>query len=33
MARLVGHYTAGGHHDTCGHWHASVRFFFFNGFL
>lgn len=23
MARLVGHYTSGGHHDTCGHWHAS----------
>ena len=23
MARLVGHYTAGGHHDDCGHWHPS----------
>ena len=23
MGRLVGHYTAGGHHDECGHWHAS----------
>ena len=23
MARLVCHYTSGGHHDTCGHWHPS----------
>jgi hypothetical protein len=23
MGRLVSHYTAGGHHDTCGHWHES----------
>ena len=23
MARVVGHYTSGGHHDTCGHWHPS----------
>ena len=23
IGRLVGHYTAGGHHDECGHWHAS----------
>ena len=23
VGRLVGHYTAGGHHDECGHWHAS----------
>ena len=23
MGRLVGHYTAGGHHDECGHWHSS----------
>lgn len=20
---MVSHYTAGGHHDTCGHWHES----------
>jgi hypothetical protein len=23
MGRLVSHYTAGGHTDTCGHWHDS----------
>jgi hypothetical protein len=23
MTRLVAHYTAGGHHDSCGHWHPS----------
>eukprot|EP01052_Picozoa_sp_SAG31_P012228 SAG31_NODE_709_length_12683_cov_17.695248_7_plen_519_part_00 len=23
FARLVSHYTNGGHHDECGHWHAS----------
>eukprot|EP01051_Picozoa_sp_SAG22_P019205 SAG22_NODE_3474_length_1690_cov_1.503457_1_plen_169_part_00 len=23
VARLVAHYTAGGHHDVCGHWHPS----------
>ena len=23
VARLVAHYTTGGHHDECGHWHAS----------
>ena len=25
FARLVEHYTQGGHHDGCGHWHPSVR--------
>ena len=24
IGRLVGHYTAGGHHDECGHWHARL---------
>ena len=23
VARVVAHYTAGGHHDSCGHWHPS----------
>ena len=23
MARVVSHYTRGGHHDACGHWHPS----------
>eukprot|EP01045_Picozoa_sp_COSAG04_P015523 COSAG04_NODE_1231_length_7676_cov_2.067705_4_plen_250_part_00 len=23
FARVVSHYTAGGHHDSCGHWHPS----------
>ncbi len=23
MARIVSHYTAGGHTDSCGHWHES----------
>jgi hypothetical protein len=23
ISRIVSHYTAGGHHDECGHWHAS----------
>ena len=23
MTRIVAHYTAGGHHDSCGHWHPS----------
>jgi hypothetical protein len=23
VGRLAGHYTAGGHHDECGHWHPS----------
>lgn len=23
VARVVGHYTAGGHNDSCGHWHLS----------
>ena len=27
MARLVGHYTQGGHNDTCGHWHPSGFFY------
>lgn len=27
MGRLVEHYTAGGHHDSCGHWHPSGFFY------
>ena len=27
MARIVSHYTRGGHHDDCGHWHPSGFFY------
>lgn len=31
MARVVGHYTAGGHYDDCGHWHASGFYYNWTG--
>ena len=31
VARLVRHYTGGGHHDDCGHWHPSGLFYNWTG--
>ena len=27
FGRVVGHFTAGGHHDDCGHWHGSGLYY------